>query len=261
LFYDRSKYQYRYERPDRFFWRDIEEALASDPAFNAQAFDAYSLYRMDEGGIGQSWLVRRYGWSVGPVIEASHSYNKRNDVTREFVRYTSPDSSGVDTLGIDEYDRKSFDDNVKLGLQADYYLPLNLRWQFEFVSSFFRYVQPENNGFMFETSANAYYEIADRWRAFGAIQHYRSLSDPSPDESSSYFYPYSQWWLSVDAGVDYYIESRTALSLSLDYSRSKYSQPQTNADDHRSNGIMASLGITYNFTGNMYSPANSYFFE
>jgi hypothetical protein len=239
LFYNRKNYQFRYERPDRFFWRDIEEALASDPAFNA------------------SWVVRRCGWSAGPVIEASHSYDKRDDITREFVRYSSPDSSGVDTLSIDDYERDSFEDNVKLGLQAAYYLPLNLRWQIDFISSFYRYVQPENNGFTLETSANVYYEIADRWRASGAIQHLRAISDPSPDEPSSYLYPYR--CLSVDAGIDYYIESRTALSLSLDYSRSKYSQSQTNADDYRSNGVMASIGITYSFTGYLYSPPDRYF--
>jgi hypothetical protein len=259
LFYNRAKYRYRFERYDRYFWRDIEAALKTDPAFNAQAFDAYALYHMDEEAYGWPRITRQCGWRIGPIVDASHAYQKQSDETREFVRYSSPDSSGVDTLNFDDNEYKFPRDNVKIGLQAAYYLPLNLRWQFEFISSFLRYVEPENNGFSLSTQANAYYEIADRWTVTGTFSHSRTLSDPSPDEPSWYLDPYNSWSYSVDADVKYYIENRTALNLSLAYSKSGYTEPQENMFDRHVSNVMAFVGITYNITGHMYSPNSSSF--
>ncbi|MBU1638483.1 hypothetical protein KKC97_12535, partial [bacterium] len=258
LFYDRKEYSFQYERPERFFWRDIEAALAEDPAFNAQAFDSYSLFRMDEEINGRTWVVRRAGYTIGPVLRDSHRYSERNYANRDFVHYTSPDSSGVDTSGIYEDDSKEFSDNLSIGLEAAWYCPLNLEWQFNFTTVFYRYVQPEDDGFSLQTQASAYYEIADRWRAAGTLSHYRVLSDPHQDDPGNHNNtPFNRWTLSVDARLDYYIENRTSTYLRLDWSQSKSSAPDNNTYDSEGKGFEISVGIAYNFTGFLFSQSGS----
>ena len=95
-------------------------------------------------------------------------------------------------------------------------------------------------------AANWY--VSDRWAANLSLQHARSYFDRRL--AGGY------WSTSASAGIAYFIEDRTSLSLSVSEAQQQTSGPaylSSGSRAYRRDGRFA-LGITYGFSGGLDAP-------
>jgi hypothetical protein len=262
------------DRPHKYFWQDVERILREDGALREEGLDAYSAYRIAEsyrsGGSSVSpdkWpsppslggafgrFRRDCGWFVGLVAAGEHEHH----IERRFTRAREQEAdSGVYSLDTSHSASARFedhDDAFRFGPQLEFHRPLGWPLQLDVVSTI---LFPQNNtskAIDAQSSLTLTYLVADRWVASGVVRHQRFIEEHS--------YPRYDWqertdsWsVSVGAGVQYFVEDRLSLILSLSHSQGHTIREERDVDPAvfygRSNAAM--LGISYDFLGVLEAP-------
>jgi hypothetical protein len=262
------------DRPHKYFWQDMERILREDGALRAQGLDAYSAYRIAEsyrsgssskgpdvwpsppslsGAFGR--FRRDCGWFVGLVAEGGHEHHIERRFTR--VREQEADSGvySLDTSHSASARIEGHDDSFRFGPQVEFHRPLGWPLQLDVVSTILFPQDNTSKAIRAKSSVTLTYLVADRWVASAVVQHQRLIEE--------YSYPRYDWrertdsWsVNVGASVQYFVEDRLSLVLTLSHSQGRTAWEMTDHDPEvsyrRSNAAM--LGIAYDFLGVLEAP-------
>lgn len=236
-----------HERPDRFYWREVERVLREEGALGANGLDAYSVMRAREGYAPGS-VSRMRGAYGGLLLEAEHAHVVEHRQFEYEWRRLLGDSL-VSNYGEESGSRSSIGaDNVFVGVQGEAHLPVGWRWQFDASGSAAVTVSSQDRGLNTATQLSAYWIVADRWRAgilFASSRHYLYHDNAPPP------YPRDGWETQAAGFASYFIEDHLTLDAQLGSTQqSRDSVPYRYYYlDHR-----FTLGLTYRFLGRFDAP-------
>jgi hypothetical protein len=246
LIYLGSDFYVQHERSKRFYWRDLEEILRGDPAFQANRFDAYNVLLSGDPIFPSSYDYRPSGYFFGPIAEVRHT----NDIAR--FSHLRTDSNG-DTVDYGSGHATQHYDQVMAGLSASYYRPFGLNWQLSAASSFLVPLRPDEekkNRMRWETRASLAYVIADRWVAVTDFYHSRTCLNYPPDVSGSAITDNS-WTAGAGAQVAYFVEDHWHIYVSLDYNARGWADRTYAFYDRRADArdLTFRVGLSHAFIG------------
>lgn len=253
LLYIEPQYGAAHERPERWFWRDVETILRQDGALAGDHLDAYSLLRLTETygpfePASSSFVTRRRGWFAGPALQVRHQY-----VVQEYEARLESRTFTADSL-TSSFDSRTDDrnvfhaDQVQMGGLAEYHRPFGWRWQVDWRTEILASVSPDERGLMALSSAGATWIVADRWRADLGLQHLRQYLEPRHSE----FVTQDQWRVDAAAGLAYYLEDRTEIFAQL--AQVQQGSENLGAGRRYERDTSVQLGLAYRFLGRLDAP-------
>ena len=154
-------------------------------------------------------------------------------------------------------------EHVACGPQIEGHLPWGMNWQFDAVSSFQTQWDRGIHSWYWASDATAAWLIADRWLAFGRLNH--SWDREHDWIVTSYPYNYSSrfteaWRVYGSAEVHYFIEDHATAYVVLSYGQGRQWETHVQSDNSKSfdndwnSGFMARIGLTYRFRGFLHAP-------
>lgn len=184
-------YQQTYDRPQKYFWGDMDERLATDLS-TMDPFDLLYLTDVTSEALG----TRREGWEVSATVDLQHNVNYSLDEHRhngDTFKETSTQTSLTPTFG------------------GSWFKNLSLKHQIGFSGSFQYHKvlgkdSPLNNNKIFNSSASWLYTITDRFLVNTTLNYLRFGRNSAP-------------WsrLFLVSSFDYFIEDSFSLFASADY--------------------------------------------
>jgi hypothetical protein len=256
LIYKKDNYNSLYDRPEKYYWQDVEEILKSDPAY-VRELDAYSLRRIDEYYVGN--VLRYRGFLIRPSVIYSHRHGIDHYSTVD-SRTTRTDSL-VEHTESSEYNRSEFtSDNDFYVLNIDYYYPISVQWQLNGWGGVLYY--PKDTRIDWQNipkdqvtlSAGLSLEwfMGDKWYARSEF----SLEDFLVKSVIGSDYIDESYSQSLSISVNHYLENHLILTAELE-NRYRYSSSliRYNYGDEierwSSFGTNFFLGLTYAFNGSL----------
>jgi hypothetical protein len=262
------------DRPHKYFWQDVERILREDGALRAEGLDAYSLYRIAEPyRPGGSWLGpdvwpsppsisgtfgrfrRDCGWFAGLVVAGEHQHHIERRFTRAREQEADSGVYSLDTSHSASSHLNDYRDEFSLGPKLEFHRPLGWPLQLDVASAVLFPLDNTSKAIDAQSSLTLTYLITDRWVIAGIAQHRRLIKEyryalyNERDRGDS-------WSVNVGASVQYYVEDRLSLILSLGHSQGRSAYEYTGNDVHaaygRSNAAM--IGISYDFLGVLEAP-------
>jgi hypothetical protein len=269
LVYIRSDYKGVHDRPNRFFWKEIQSILEQDGGLKAGGLDAYALYRIAEpyfqqlnsngyyGSYGSTMsnFYRERGYFVGPVVLETH----RHGIERLTVNTTTTyrdDSTRIEKNRTYTHRDDSYD-LFMIGLKAEGSLPVGMRLQLHGEAAAYLPQNDVDKAMDVRSSATATYLIADRWLASCQWTQNRSIEKVQSGNSARYYA--NSWSVSASAGINYYLEDNLSMSLSWQHSQSHRANTQVDSQIgyeqsgySRNNSVF--LGFSYTILGKLTAP-------
>lgn len=221
LLFIRTRYSAAHERPDRYFWRDLERILGEAGVLADEGMDSYSLLRLTEptGPFGvltrQSNFMRKRGWFAGPVVWADHRRHVESTETRVTERQYLGESLVTGSPDPTAGSNVSSLDRASLGGRAEFHLPVGWYWQIDLESQWTTPVRPDEHGLDEESSASVTWFVAERWNATFTFNHARRIFEPRRSNELAD----DSWTVNSTLGLAYYIEDRTELFARLNLSQ------------------------------------------
>ena len=243
-------FQFQHERPDRFIWREVERILREDGALGERGLDPYSVLRAREPVAPGGRPMRQRGWFVGPVGDLlTQHYISRSEQESDYRLYDSGALADEEHQRNGQRSTTSYD-RCWMGCAAEYHRPVGWRWQVDAESRIAHPARPGENGLSVANRASVSWFVADRWSASASFTQQRDYFRPRDYHGAL---AYDRWMTQAGAGIAYYLEDRTSLTLTLSETqeRVQYSpySPRALFRDGR-----VSLGLSYRFLGRLDAP-------
>jgi len=249
VFYLRPDYASIHERSDRYFWSDVERVLREAGLLRDGVLGAYDVFRASEG-FGPPGLdpTRWRGWFVGPVIEGKHRSEKRelDDYLQE-RDFVGDSLVARRTRQREETSSYPFD-AFRVGGSIEYHQPLGWNWQIDFASLVTAPVRPDEHGVSASTEFQVRWLVADRWRADVNFDHSREMFEARGSDE----YTPDSWEVHSGAGIAYFLEDRTELSVRLTQTQRRQEYYESSKQYQRDTRL--SLGLEYHFLGRLDGP-------
>ena len=251
LYYVAPFYSAAHERPDRFVWREIERVLREDGALGERGLDPYSVLRAREPDAPGGRPMRQRGYFVGLIGRVETlSDIARAERGADYRRYVSNALADEEHATISERLASSYDE-ATLGGEAEYHLPIGWRWQLDAATRVTRPVRPGEAGLEVSNRASASWSVADRWSASAVLAQYRDYFGPRDHRGTL---ASDAWSTQAGAGIAYYLEDRTSLSLSVSETQWRTSYFYQRRRFSREGRV--SLGVTHRFLGRLDAPGS-----
>lgn len=246
-----------HDRPDRFFWREVERILEESGRLDRRNWDAFEIVRAEEP-YTPGRMQRQRGFFVGPSIGlASRQVGGHIDQLHQGQTFLNdaPVSAFEYTISNEVHDSGN---RIVPGLLAEYHMPFGMRWQVDASSRATSPTRDFAETFHVASQGSVWYGIADRWSLTGFVAHQCDvdvrepalLVDPNAPLPPPGSVPNS-WTLNWGGALAFYIEDRTTLSLELRDSRGKFDDPRVGPEFHTS---FVRLSIGYRFLGTVDAP-------
>lgn len=250
LFSVRFDYGEVHDRPDRYFWREVERVLAQDDALAGGPFDAWSLERSLEPATLSIALARSVGWRVtaGYAVQARRGHSDR-DQWAETVNLsggvpTSSSRSESSARTIEKEDRGF----VTLG--ATVARPYGMRGQVS-LSTSLRYGDGPRQEALWLSSAELDHVVADRWVASATATHLVA----SRREGDVRVHP--NWQVTALFQLAYFVEDALAITASEQLLQARplvISSPGPTTTDGFFRQSELRIGLTYRPVGRFEAP-------
>jgi hypothetical protein len=210
LYYLRPDFSIPHDRPDRYFWREIERVLREDPALEDGSLSAFELFRIAESYVAPSSARSRLvGWYVGAIAEIVGSRDLNRSTGRIHSRLFHEDSL-INEVTYDLSERRSFVNEVpRVGAEARLEAPIGDRLQLSAAGSLVSPPRDFGDAFEGNTEARALFFVADRWGLEGRASHRRRIGEPAS------FGRASDWITEYGAEVQFYAEDRLFFRLGV----------------------------------------------
>lgn len=259
LFYVQSGFNIVHDRPDKFFWREVEKVLREDGALTEQGLDAYALLRIIEPLFPERRVLftRRSGCFAGLAVtnQQRHQDQRQTNHTRS-VQTVDSNPPVIDDMSSSS--RLRSDDNfVLVGPQAEMHRPIGMRWQVDANANAGLAVLKNSKvdeAFQLNSFASVTYEISDRWQWTAQTEFRRDyVTRPTGRPESST----SEWGAAWSASLDYFLEDHVLLTLGVWEQQARY---RNSAPAYlSSNGVYSredrvQLGVSYRFLGGLDAP-------
>jgi len=197
-----------HERPDKYFWGEIERILQKDGALRRGSLDAFTSFRLAERGITQNLPLRLTGFFIGPVISGVDNWaHTRHDFHASAEQLLNGQLVNAVDFSSHSGGGTHSRDFARLGGTAEWHRPLGERWQLDFQS-----VGDYSAGLHIldvQSVAQAQYMIADRWLVTGSLFHEaQALEEPHTGRITG-------WLAGSRAQVHYFLEDRWSLNAAF----------------------------------------------
>ena len=254
LFYLRPSLGAAHDRPDRFFWRELERLLREDPSVDEERLDAFTWLRADEPYVApRASFLRQSGHFVGLLtsFQGDHGVIRW---THNFVGADFQDDTLVSRFSgtFSEHERVT-SDAVMLGAEAEFHLPAGLRWQVDVDGRLLASNRDFPHTVSLTSNAGAGYLVADRWAVSVSQTRFYSKNQSLPP-----FDRLGRWQASYGISVGFFAEDRVLVQLSASeaqgrWLRGGYGEPVPSLARY-SRDAAFSLGLTYRFVGALQAP-------
>ncbi|MEQ1833187.1 MAG: hypothetical protein ABL977_09030 [Candidatus Eisenbacteria bacterium] len=234
----RGRVRSAHERPERWFWREVERVLQEDGAIGPQGLDAFTVLRLLEE-VNPSLAPRFVGRSlrVFATLNASREHvssagsNSSTTLDGGTVVNYSTSSNGSD--GHARFDLAG------VGYLAEYHRPLGGRGQIDASEQMVWFDRP--SVLQLGHQLRAFWSVTDRW----SLSSQWVAEAQSRDRGGSR--KFGDWAFSHRASVQYRLEDAWSLSLSWEDFQA-HSMTRFNREDR------FSLGASYQFLGRLTAP-------
>lgn len=241
-----------HDRPDRYFWGEIEKVLREDGALAVAGLDAHSLERARE-----PWTMRglrRRGYFVAATLQLEHQHwIRRESVQNTDAAYSGPALVGwLDEAGFVRSVQSS--DLARAGAKAEWHQPAGWNWQWDASGAFSVPVRTDETGLRTDAFLQASWHVADRWLVQGSFTQVRDYL--LPDERDDTVLR-DRWSTLAALSVQFYLEDRTQLSVTLTDEQSHfwwYSPVDVPERAHYGRATRLEAGLTYRFLGRVSAP-------
>ncbi len=230
---------FAHQRPDKYFWKELERVLREDGALAPGSLDAFDVFRLLEPLTIERRIRRRIGFFLGPAVVLVTQRNRSSlgesssDLLLSSGTVVSATGTTLDTLVEDRRD------DVFSSFVAEYHRPFGSRWQTDLSSAV---NLSEAGEFLYlSTSGGASFIVADRWLAALSLTHSAVAPGHGTERRISY------WRVGLGGELFYFLEDAWALRLS-----GGLSQDHTPIGFGRSSGVQ--LGLTYVVSGLFEAP-------
>ncbi len=230
---------FAHQRPDKYFWKELERVLREDGALAPGSLDAFDVFRLLEPLALDRSVLRRTGFFVGPAVtlvterDRASLKESSSDLLLSAGTVVSATGTTLDTLVEDRRD------DVYSSFVAEYHRPLGSRWQTDFVTSA---SLTDSREFLFwSTSGSATFIVADRWLAAFSLNHSATAPGHGIERRVR------SWRVNLGGELYYFLEDAWALRLS-----GGFGQSHSPVEFQRSSGIQ--LGLTYVVSGLFEAP-------
>ena len=236
LHYARPGYFAGTDRPDKFFWRDVERVLREDGALREGALAPYDLLRVIEPRFPAN-VTRMRGWLAGPVLVGEHRSVilgfERHNVTETYTGGVLTGSSENRTSSRSE----TITDQILPGFQAEWHRPVGLHAQFDGAA---RVLVPllhvVDGGLRAEVAGSASWFVEERWLAAASGSYTDSYQTGDPGHPSL-----DEWRVDYGATLTYFVQDH--LTATLQVVETQFRQGSNNF--YRQGQV--SLGLSYAF--------------
>lgn len=241
LYTMQSRVGFAHQRPDKYFWRELERLLSEDGALSERGLDAYSVQRLLEPlVVARGGVSRTRGFAFSPTVflntAQNSGSNERESSQTIYVSDTLFSASESHTPRTSSYSRA---DGILTGIGVEYHRPVGPRWQFDGVSSA---SLTESGETLFSTTeVSATWLVSDRWYANARFIHRLEAVDRGAGRAVS------MWQVTYGASVYYFLEDSWALQLGMSQDQSHFSPAYQRQEN-------ISLGISYVFSGLLNAP-------
>lgn len=206
LFYVRPLCAVVHALPDKAFWRDVEAALADDPAVRPGGLGAYAvLHALEPLVVARGSFARPAGWFVGPAATLEHEHTVRRDARTASHRRVLNGTRVSERH--DRFDARtaSSSDDVLLGLVAEAHRPLGSRRQLD--ARLEASTDPDRGGADLRLASRLdFAQLAgERWFAAARIMHDRWTRGGDGVRA--------EWRVLAEARCEYYLEDRWSVGL------------------------------------------------
>jgi hypothetical protein len=191
--------------------------------------------------------MRRRGWIVGIVSQlTTQNLIMHWDEAVDDRAYVSG-SLVSESHGVRNRRMAAFYDGAALGGEAEVHLPVGWRWQLDATTQATCPARPGERGLDVSNRASVAWLVADRWSASADFAQFRRYFQPPGTRATL---TTDAWQARVGAGVVYYLEDRTNLSLAVSQvqARSQQAYPSGRFFSRES---YFSLGVSYRFIGRL----------
>ncbi len=248
LYYVAPFYGDPHDRPDRYFWRDVERVLREDGALGERGFDPYSVLRANEGYFYRT--LRQRGWFVGPVVQARHVTDIERLDSRDDIWFYVNDTLTSHSASWDAVRNTVTLDQLNLGGSVEYHLPLGWRWQFDLTSEVTAPVRRGERGLAAASQGNATWLVADRWLASARLIHSRTYFRPRGGSS----FTQNNWTTLYILQLGWYVEDHVQVSASYQESQTRDNSLGLPLSSYYSRDRRVSIGLAYRFLGALDAP-------
>ncbi|MCB1059857.1 MAG: hypothetical protein KDB65_06490 [Calditrichaeota bacterium] len=250
LMYREREFQRRYERDDKYFWREVESVLKKDPALIGD-LDAFAIERINEyiapysisrwSGVRFSMLL--YGWH--------QNYIERNTTIYTRFDYLA-DTTYVEHSEISDHS-VYHGEYMLFGPRLEVNIPLSWNVQFTGDSRFEKPIGPADDGFFWTTLLSGAYAVHDRWIIGYTLIHNRFIHDPKDRNMDNG----QSWGVEHRFDVAYYIEQSLSITASIQQSQDLAWNYVPNLEQphykRHNSSYWASLQVTYLISGSRIS--------
>jgi len=254
LMYARGTFDEVTDRPARSLWEAIGAIVRDDGALGDAASDPGAWARAFEPYVGASRgntgdlvpfapFPRQTGYFVAPTIQLEHlNFVARLDGASDFAVYEGDSlinsGSGTSSQRFETDHRAVF-----TGVQAEIHHPVGIHCQLDAATQGLVPLTGEgDNRFALISNALVGYVVPDHWSARLEGQHVRAI------QNESLRYPIDGWVLNLLSEIDFYIEDRLTLGLTLGHAQGEIVPHQFRKSSE------ATIALTYRIAGGFNAP-------
>src|SRR6185436_15122283 len=193
--------------------------LEEDGAIEGGGLDAYSVHRAGEDyfgsasadGLPRSPVERSIGFFAGPSLVLQHSDYRTHSSSNYFNEAAIGDSILYTIRSNSAVSGKQSRTSVLAGPKAEFHRPIGAHWQIDAESQLLFPLRSEESGSEVASALSVSWTRSDRWLAMLKASQSRYVH--KGDTQSGL--PGSGWDVVVGGSVEYFLEDRVGLLLSL----------------------------------------------
>lgn len=239
LFATQSDVGFAHQRPNKYFWRELERVLREDGALAPGSLDAYDVFRLLEPVSVSIVVGRLTGWFVGPTVTVRTLRQRRTEESASF--HVERDGGTIVNSSSSSFSSESNDrrDIVFSGFTAELHRPLGPHWQADAASTS---LLSEAGEYLYVSSAaSTSWIVSDRWLAILRLDHFLLAPGHALERKVQ------DWNATLSGELNYFLEDDWALRLTA-----TERQNHSRFGFGRDGGVQ--LGVTYILSGLFEAP-------
>jgi hypothetical protein len=230
---------FAHQRPDKYFWEEVQRVLVEDGALAGESMSLYDAHRILEPPTIRGRIFRSAGWFVGPSVRLSmqqtNFVEEYANTSEVYLADTLAFSSGSEYV-FEDFRRNDF---VRTVLTAEYHHPAGPNWQYDIRQQ--TSIDEFGKNMRSDTNASAMWVVSDRWLATASFVHLMLWDGEGWERAPR------AWAIQYGADLSYFLEDQWAITLSAREYQDHFDTGFIRAGDY-------SLGITRVITGLFEAP-------
>lgn len=234
----RPRVRFAHDRPERWFWREVERVLQEDGAIGTQGLDAFTMLRLLEAANPPA--APRFVGQAFRVFVTLDAFREHASQTHHTTSMTLDHDTLVSSFtSPGEFHQRNRFDFTGIGYLAEFHRPLGMRGQVDAVQQLRWFDRSGALDLIHQIRAS--WSLSDRW---SVLSQWDAVAQSRDRAGSRKF---AAWALMHTASAQYRLEDAWAVFLRWQ-----------DVQDHGRNRFMRDdrfdLGVSYQFLGRLTAP-------